>query len=169
MADSLISLFALSWPSWPVCIAIVCVLLGAMGHYTSPRPAPGVPFASYWTPLGHVLAMLQHIGKTGELTSFFAEQVAKHGDINERGEGICQVLMGPGEVPWIIVSGQHAVQDILSVRRARYLAMLSLAGQERRLVRPLAPRHRHHIRYYVSCVTLTAWRRLRRQLACSRS
>ena len=116
MAASLDSLSVLSWASWPVCIAIVCVLLAATAHYTSPRPAPGVPFAPYWTPLGHVFAMLQHIGKTGELTSFFAEQVAKHGDINERGEGICQVLMGPGEVPWIIVSGHQAIQDILGVR-----------------------------------------------------
>ena len=115
------SLWMVSWPSWHVCVAAACVLLVALAHYSAARPAPGIPHAPYWTPLGHVFAMLQHIGKTGQLTTFFAEQLAQHGDVNERGEGICQILMGPGEVPWIVVSGQAVVQDVLSVRLARAL------------------------------------------------
>lgn len=122
----------LASPTWPIWIALVCVLLVALAQYASPRPVAGVPYARFWTPLGHVPAMLRHITRCGELSSFWHAQIAEHGLRNERGEAICQVLMGPGEAPWIIVSGHEAVQDILSV----HVPTLALADDGRPSVRP---------------------------------
>lgn len=76
-----------------------------------PRLLPSIPCVPFSTPLGHLPAMIVHVGGTAELSTFFESSMDKLG-----APPIAQVILEPGGKPWLLVADVQEIADISSVR-----------------------------------------------------